>query len=132
MLMLVFIFVIFVIVIVATIWKIHTISTKWKSTISLILTIVSIFFFDALRSLEMKEVIEKNQKSVIDSIKVVEERLMASQEEIKQLIRSQQQGASTMHDSILTKIALLDTCIDKHFYRVNARLLDINKRLDER
>ena len=116
------------------IWWIHTRPAKWKSTYSLILTILSIFFaLTTCNYIEIKtdtKAIAKVQKSVIDSIKTSEKRLMDSQKQIKKLLSGQHGILIGKQDSLWAKIDSLDICIDKHFWRVNNRLSQIEGQLD--
>ena len=70
---------------------------------------------------------EKVHKSVIDSLKENEKRIMASHTEIKNLLGAlpDTSVSASMRDSLLAKIELLDKHIDRHFYRLDARFPDI-------
>ena len=120
---------------------IHTAPERWKSTASLIFTIISIFvafvlyeFGKYTRAIPNITVVPDTTifvqalENVTDSIKESENRLMDSHVELQNLLRAlpDTSVSASMRDSLLAKIELLDKHIDRHFYRL-ARFSDIDK-----
>lgn len=56
--------------------------------------------------------------------------LTREQEKLRDHLTQHDMNLKSMGDSLLVKIALLDECIDKHFWRVNNRLSQIEGQLD--
>ena len=129
------ILVIFILLCIGAIWAVHKISSEWKGTISLIIAIIGIIVGEKIGD----KIIEKHYSDPkinagIASLRAEHVRIIASQEEIKDLLRRQPPAPVTdieamkaMRDSLLAKIALLDKHIDRHFYRLDARFPSIDK-----
>ena len=113
--------------------KFSTILQVLLSILGIYLTIVSIIFTIELASGETIIVVApedlKDLSTQINALRDSTSIISKKQDEIKSLLSNQQDTLTSMQDSLLGKIALLDTCIDKHFYRVNARLSYIDGRL---
>ena len=125
---------IFVFVCFVTIF--HIIRKEWKDTI---LFTLAIFGFNTANIVIVKHIydggatvgeIREVQKSLIDSImQANEERVMDSLAEIiKKRLSERQDSLRNMQDSLWVKIDSLDSCIDRHFYYLNARLTNIEKQ----
>ena len=56
--------------------------------------------------------------------------LTREQEKLRDQLTQHDMNLKSVEDSLLVKIALLDECIDKHFWRVNNRLSKIERKLD--
>ena len=76
------------------------------------------------------EVIEEMRNAILDSIETSKDSVMAAKDEIKQLIRDGKQETEAVHDSILIKIAAVDSCIDRHFRSTNRRLTHIAELIE--
>ena len=107
---------------------------KWRDFVLLILAIGSLIL--AYQSLKEKIDIEgplKKQTAAIDSMMSVHEmRIQGSLNKIKVQLDTQDILLSNIRDTedtILVKIALLDTCIDKHFAGTRQRLIRIEEKL---
>ena len=115
----------------------HIIRKEWKDTI---LFTLAIFGFNTANIVIEKQIydgrgatigeIREVQKSLIDSIMQANERqLMDSLAVIiKERLSERQDSLRNMQDSLWVKIDSLDSCIDRHFYYVNARLTNIEKK----
>ncbi len=117
------------------IWGIHKTSEKWKATWSLLLTITSILASYQLAAKQVRTEFEDVEVKVglsEDFAKLVIEKHEVMLDSIRAEARRSLHSREAMRDSLLVEIAAVDTCVDKHFYRVNARLLDITKQLSER
>ena len=127
------ILVIFILFCIGAIWAVHKISSEWKGTVSLIIAIIGIIVGEKIGDkIIEKHYVDPKINAGIDSLRVEHVRIIASQEEIKDLLRGQPpvtdiEAMKAMRDSLLAKIALLDKHIDRHFYRLDARFSGIDK-----
>ena len=105
---------------------VHEMSNRLKATISLLVALYSIWFaysaFDEIKHKDLRDQINTETKRVVDSMRVMEKRLIDSQNEIIELLHEQRLILTDARDSLLVRIDSLDTCIDKHFHTVNATL----------
>ena len=108
-----------------------TIPKKWRDFTFLVLAIWGLWV--AYESLKGRTDIEgplNRQTTVIDSMmKAQEKRIMDSLKFRLNVQDTLLANIQNTQDTILVKIALLDTCIDKHFWSVNKRLSDIESQL---
>lgn len=103
-------------------------SSKTKGTLSLLLGIVGIIatihFARESAKKGAEEALEVNHKEVIEILTTIHEDIKAIPDSMKF------PSLPISQDSlILERIAKVDTCIDKHFYRVNLRLQRIEDAL---
>lgn len=118
--------------------KTNVLSEKLKEVSSILISVAgtSMGVTEVNTTYVSKEVdiiaVQEMSKAVIDSVKASEVRLMASHKEIARLLRELTIESSAKHDTVMAEIAAVDTCVDKHFYRVNAWLSDISAQLGDR
>ena len=123
-----------VVYVVVVIWLIHIIPEKWKSTASLLFTIIAIiltviFFKDDSRVITE---IKASEARIVDSLKASESKIMDSQDTIKALLSAlpDTSVSKSMRDSLLARMDSLNLCIDKHFASTRRRLIRIEEKLE--
>ncbi len=104
---------------------------KWRDFLFLVLAIWSLWV--AYSSLKQRTDIEgplNRQTTAINSMmEAQEQRIIDSLKFRLNVQDTLLANIQNTQDTILVKIALLDTCIDKHFWSVNRRLSDIESLL---
>lgn len=115
--------------IASVVHKIHKIPSRWKGTISIFLALAGIWATYLWADKEIKGkitiLVETNMALVNQN-----SRLIATQESMLdslRLLRLDHAKTTAIHDSILIKIARVDSCIDRHFRHVNRRISNIGK-----
>ena len=124
--------------IAGVLWLIHSIPGKWKSTVSLIITLLTIGFQDPIRikifdyHYENKVFIDSlrvSESRIMESMKAEHARLIASQEELKRLLFSRLDTLAVHRDSLSAKIDSVDGHMTRHFNLTNPKLKEIREIL---
>ncbi len=76
----------------------------------------------------LEEVVSKTEKTIVDSMKAGEGRLMASQEELKRLL-TQLDSSAVYRDSLSAKIDSVDKHITRHFDFMYPRVKEIQENV---
>ena len=123
-----------VVYVAVVIWLIHIMPEKWKSTGSLVFTIVGIALAVILINDDSSVIaeIKASETKIVDSLKASESRIMDSHDTIKALLAAlpDTSVSKSMKDSLLARMKSLDDCIDKHFASTRQRLIRIEKKLE--
>lgn len=103
---------------------VHIIPSKSKSTLSIFLTVGGIIlsFLWAIRAnKEINEALTRTKETLVkqDSLSTARQNSMLDS---LRLLRLDHAKAMTMHDSMLMRIARVDSCIDRHFRHINRRI----------
>ena len=99
---------------------IHRIKSKWKSTFSLLATLLGIWGSFLWSESSIKSHNEAAKE--MDQRSLRQLKLMLNAYRQREELISDHVTAAAKHDSILAKITMVDSCIDKHFRALNRRL----------